>query len=149
MLHAALLGSNYVIADDSDVKAKRQRYCCQRAASSTQQYTHALCCPDLPLATPSCPFASGTVPARPPAEALDAFHPADECGRSLSQPAEHIPDTELPASSCCRNRCPAFHRRNSSHLSPPYRTARNPSAKVFRSGMAWALSHTPPQPGPK
>src|ERR1700674_1490079 len=58
----------FVIADDSDAKAKHRPCCCRSVASSRPRYTPALCRRDLPRATTFCLSAAGTVPVRPPAE---------------------------------------------------------------------------------
>src|ERR1700722_2892342 len=140
---------SFVTANDSRAQASHRPCCCRTEESSRPRRIRVLCCRDLPRATAFYLSANGTAPALLPARAQDASRPADGCDKSLSAPAEHIPDKELPESSCCRNRCPAFRRQNSSHLSPPCRTARNPSAEFFPIDKAWAPWQPPPKPVPE
>src|ERR1700722_12239138 len=86
------------------------RLCCQPAASSIPQCTLVLCCRDLRRASASCLSRGGIALDRPPAEVRDVSRPWAESGKSLSQPAANIPDTEVPASSCGRNPFQSFRR---------------------------------------
>src|SRR3954467_845960 len=137
------------IADGSHDRGCYLPYCFRIAGSWRPQCIRAPCCRDLRPAAASCPFAVEIEPARPPAAAPDASHPADGFGRLCARIAAHTPGTEVRGFSCCRNQFPAFPPQSSCLLFPKRRTVLNPSATTCQSDMALDLWQQPWTPGPE